>query len=877
MSTKPVFAAFLALALTLLALPAVAQAAPASGEWTFTGSLSAPVRSETQVEVSVVGTAEVSQGLLDQAAFTQSCAQPDYPQVVPALMDTSSKAVTPLTVGGLALIPIDDTSATSINANATISPGTYELVLQFRCSNQATWTGNVSASPSKTVTVASLVSTQYRTLACLATSPPTQCTPTQPQFTSVPSGTSVTLGAVIVKTWSDGATTSSVPTGTQAITRTTVSSSTFYSTVSSSCTYTFNVTSDYKYRCEVGSQTFDPVVLLVASPTSNYSLGLPSVAPTFAPEGATVTVRGSVQRGYSDGSLWPADTSTTFSIEFLETGAREWRTIVSSRQLTAVGSYVAAFTMPGSGQVRTKVGSSTSTPVTLTLLESSDTYRIGTLSLPVSAPPRQPLAMSVTVQSLWSDNTYRDAPNGTEASLEFAPAFDRTADDSLQWRTIVTREVLNGRATFTPTPQASGFWRVDVNGTTSAASFLEVTGSAPIQMTSTIKAAAGETPFVDVSSRYEVSASLTGYVGSETVVLYADLGGGMQKVGNFNGTGSLSGTYSLVNGPTRGSLTVSFEARDPRGFVLASSTGSVITLDEVKTYTVTAIPARGQVREGKSARVNVLLSGTSYNGLLVSVPWRGTVRIQKRSQGSWSTVSTYENVRGNRLKLKAENITKGVYRIQWVDEGVNSDKFRFKVLTLTGAYRLTNMKASDRNIEFGDRSRLSAVLKAQYSNGKFYRAASGTQVDLQVLSGSTWKTQRSVKVTNGRITTNVRPGGTRTYRFATSSGVASPAITINVTVPQPSRLVVDWPSSYYADEGANFTVVIRTTNGSVWTGTTSLRLEYRFATYESWRVLDTATYRGRRLSWGWGSGTYDTVYFRVVAPSLGLSDSEVYS
>lgn len=866
----------LVVTISVLGFPSVTNAAPASGEWTFTGSVTAPERSEGQVEVTVSGTVIVSQGLLDQAAFTQSCALPDIPQVVPALINSSSRVITPLTVGGLALIPIDDTAPTSVNAVATTSAGSYELVLQFRCSNESSWTGNVSASPSATVTIASLVGTQYRTLSCLATSPPTQCTINQAQITSVPSGTEVTLGAVIVKTWSDGATTTTTPVETQKLMRTTVSSSTYYTTLSTNCNYTVEVTSDYKYRCEVGAQVFDPVVLQVVSPTSTYVLGLPSVTPAFAAKDQSVTVRGSVQQVYADGSRWPASTSTRFSIEFQASGKSTWSTVVSTRNITAAGSYVGAFRMSESGLVRAKVDSTTSSPVTLTLLESSNTYRIGDLTLPASTPPKQMVPMAATIQSLWSDNTYRDAPDGTSASLEFAASFDRTASSTLTWQSISTAKVSSGRVSFTPTPQASGFWRVSVGTTRSTARYLEVVGSAPISLTSTIRPDTGEVPFVDGRNQYVISASLTGYVGSETVTLFADLGGGMQRVAPFGSNNAVSGTYTLTNGPTRGSVTVTFQARDPRGAVLAQFEGNAIELDEIKDYTLTAVVPEGSVREGYAARINVFVSATSHRGLLVTVPWSGRVEIQKRVVGSWKTVATVKKARGDRLRIKVTDISSGAYRVKWADKRAYSAKFSFNVLKKTSNYLLSGTKASDRSIEVGDRSTLTATMRVQYENGKYYRALGASQVNLQYLSGSTWKTDRSISVKNGKISTSVRPGGTRSYRFVTSTGVASAPVTISVTAPRPSRLVVDWPNSYYFSVGANFTMVIRTTTGAIWTGTTPLRLEYRFSSSQPWILLDTATYRGRRLSWGWGSGPARLVYFRVSAPSLGLSDSESY-
>jgi hypothetical protein len=168
-------------------------------------------------------------------------------------------------------------------------------------------------------------------------------------------------------------------------------------------------------------------------------------------------------------------------------------------------------------------------------------------------------------------------------------------------------------------------------------------------------------------------------------------------------------------------------------------------------------------------------------------------------------------------------------------------------------------------------------LQSKYSDNKFYASPDGTKVTLQNYTGSSWTTVKVLYVKNGRAKLTVKPASSRSYRFVSAGGVASKTLSVSVTAPQPTKLVVDWPSRYYADEGARFSLVIKTSTGSIWGGTTTLQLQYKFASYESWKTLSTKTYRGERMRWEWGPGTYDDLYIRVVAPSLGLSDQNYYS
>lgn len=863
----------------VLVVPAVVPSvAQASGDlWTYSGSLSAPPRSVGQVDITVSGTVTASETLLQSVASTTNCVLPEIPQVTPFLQNTTTSAISPITNGGLLPPVITDTTPTPVTGSATVDPGTYALVLRFRCSDSNSWSGNIEATPTQRVSIASLTSTTRITLACLATSPPSECTATKPQVTAVPSGTSVTFGAVLRRLWSDGVTTNEPVTGSQTLQRALPSSSSFATISNSTCAYTTDIDFSYQYRCQAAGSDFTPVTVTALTRTFDYVVPTPVLTPSFAVMGSPVTVSGTIQERYSDGSLWPALASTTYSVEFRASGSTSWRTIVSSRALNAPGSYSATFTMSGEGSVRVVRGSDVSTSVELKELVPSETYQLGTLALPAEVAPRQSVPMRATVRAQFSDGSFRDAPDGTDVTLEFASSFDPAASTDLTWRAVEQGTTTAGSAMFNVIPQASGFWRIRVGSTSSNSSYLKVTGSAPIQVTASMSPAPGERPFVGSTSRYTVSAQLSGYVGSEPATLFIDLGAGFERVAAFNTAGTISGVFPIRAGQQSGSVTPKFEVRTASSQVLAQTTSAPIVIDGVKTYVVTTVTGTKPVREGASARVTATLSGVSNQGVQVAVNWNGEVRVQRKAGRKWVTVSRQQQTSGARVSLNFTVAARGQYRVFWVPERVASKPFSLNVITATNVFQFTRMSASRGRVEAGERSELSVRVRQQFSNKRFYPAPDGSRVTLQAFVNNTWTKQRDVTVSRGVAKISIRPGGTRTYRFVTASGLASPTATITVVPAQPSRLVVDWPSRYYADEGARFTVYVRTSSGGVWSGTTTLQLQYRFSSSASWRTLDTKTYRGSRLSWGWGSGTYGTIYFRVIAPSLGLSSSQAYS
>lgn len=867
-----------AVVLAGLTLAAPIQAAPAADTWEFSGTLSAPARSATAVSVAVSGTVEVSQEILDRIPVTITCAAPNKPQVLPHLFRASDSTYHSITSGGLALTPIDDTLPAAISGTATdLTPSTYELVLRFRCSSGGSWQGGVSATPARTVAIASLTSTSRVTHACLTSAVSGRCTAGQTQARKVPSGTSVTFGATISQVWSDGVTTQEAVTGTQSLTRANTWSSSF-SSIASTCDHATTITSDYQYRCEAGGVQFTPVTVETISPRYNYQVAPPTLTPSFAVKGSVVTVSGTVLEEYSDGSYWPASTSTSYSVQFQATGSSTWSTIVSSRSLSAGGTYSATFTMTGAGQVRTVVSSTNSNPSTLSELTPTTTYQIGAPSIPSEVAPRVVIAPTASVKLLWSDGTYRNPTEGTEATLEFAPSFDPTAAaSSLKWRAVTKASATTGMATFSATPQASGFWRVSVGTTAGPATYVRVTGSAVSALTATMTPAPGQQPFVGAISNYAITATLTGYVGTDPAALFIDMGSGFERVTSFDANGSINGTFPVRAGSTSGDVTPSLQARDPAGEVLATTSTTPIYVDGIKTYEITVVAPTQPVREGQEVNVTATASGISSTGTRYAVPWSGDVQVQRKTATSWATLTTKSDTSGDRLTLSMLAIEGAEYRVYWPLHSTGSKPFRLKVMTPSGDYRFIDARLSPSKAVKGESVKISVRVMAEYSDNKFYPAPDGTKVRLQSSSGGSWRDVKAVFVENGRVDVSTRASSTQSFRFIGPKDVVSKTMTLTVTVPQATKLVVDWPSTYYISEGGEFTVYIKTNTGSVWTGTTTLQLGYRYSTSTGFTLLDTRTYKGRKFTWGWGSGPARAVQFRVYAPSLGLSDSQAYS
>lgn len=853
-----------------------AAAAPADGAWEFTGSLSAPARSLTDVTVTVAGSVQVTAGLLSLVSQSDSCDDTRPAQVIPALQHTSTQAITAISNGGLVLTPISSPGTSSVSGTATVAPGSYNLILRFRCTGAGTWNGNVLPTPPVTVSIASLVSTTLSTKACLTTTPVTACGSLSQAATSVPQGFSVTFGGILRRTWSDGVTTEAPVDGSQSLKRAEVGVGS-WSTISSSCAYTTNVTSTYQYSCESNYGVHDAVTVTSMPPTTDYFIGAPAVSPTFAVRGTVVTISGIIQLRYPDASQWPAPVGSVYAVQFQAEGSTTWNTVTSAT-VAVHGNFSTTFALPGTGKVRVAAGtSSTSAEVAIRELKSTGTYRISALSAPTTVPPRTAMTVSAGVQTLWSDDSYRDAPDGTTTTLQFAESFQPTTTPQA-WVTARTGTTSGGRASFPVTPQASGFWRILVEGQASSTAYVTVTGSAPVTLSATLAPSPGSAaPFVEKFTTYDLTATVGGYVGSDPLILFVGLDGvNFDRFGSVSG-GAASGTIRIQAPSKPGDYTPVWQLRRSNGDVLATATSTAIFVDGIKEYEITAVGSSGSIREGQNARITGTVTVVTYTGQRSRGTWSGAVALQRDLGRGWSTIATKSRTSGTRIEFTTPGVDKAAYRIVWTTRGATSNAVRFEVSTPTSEIRFGRVDADDLRIIKGDSVRLTASVQVKYSDGEFYAAPAGERVLLQVNGESGWKTVKTLFAQGGSVGVTVKPSATTSYRFALSGTSVSRTLTVGVTEAKPVKIRIDWPERYYASEGGTFTGYIETNAGTVWRGTTELLLQYRYAGETAWRKLGSATYRGERFQWGWGAGPVEAVTFRVYAPALGLDNVNKYS
>ena len=91
--------------------------------------------------------------------------------------------------------------------------------------------------------------------------------------------------------------------------------------------------------------------------------------------------------------------------------------------------------------------------------------------LPVQVALGTPIDLSTPVEIQYSDGIYRPAPDGTTYRVQFAASGPRAA---LRWRTVVRGKVADGKITTRIKPRATGYWRITVAGTPSAATLVRV-------------------------------------------------------------------------------------------------------------------------------------------------------------------------------------------------------------------------------------------------------------------------------------------------------------------------------------------------------------------------------------------------------------------
>lgn len=667
--------AALGLLSSLLIAPTTIAQAITDGQWSFGGTLTAPARSLSTETVSANGTITITQGVLDLAACADPVATP--PEVVPHLRNVASGSMVAFTSGGVVITGL---SPVALAASTTVSPGAYELVLRYRC-NGGSFTGHVASTPSVSVSIASEVgSPTYLTLACITTVPPMACTTQLPQASSLPSGYNVTFAGIIRRTWSDGVITEDPVTGSQRLEYRPVGLVTF-STLSTSCATTTQITQSREYRCVVGSSPLNTVRVDVLTATNEFVLGPTRVQPQAAPVGSDIVVSGSVSQYYSDRSLWPAVTGTEYRIEFQPSGSSSWGRIGPTFRLGVAGNIGATIEMPGTGRIRVVVGNYASTPAEIIELKALDEYQISVSRPPGSVNPGDEITMSGSVKQKWSDGPFRDVESGTTVVFEYSEAYDPATSDR-RWEQVTSARTVNAVYRVSAVPQASGFWRVRVGNAATTEVFVRVNGSEPITMQAQVLPSVGTVPFVGTDSRFSISVNMEGYVGTEPLEVWARIGDGTPaRVGQIS-AGQNFGGFHVVPVPTApGNYRPVVELRSSRGRILSSFVGSEFMVDGVVEYLAALSGPNRTLISGETTQLQAGLQEVLFSGDVRSRSWWGTAQLQVNRGNGWQPVTRWVRARGSVVRFKAAVYQDAEYRVVGRGPEISGDPTEFSFPT----------------------------------------------------------------------------------------------------------------------------------------------------------------------------------------------------
>lgn len=743
--------AFVVAALLLSGLPASADVksperfAPAldDGSWALTGSLSAPARSASSVAATLSGSIEVTQGVLDAAGCTSTA-----PQAMPFLLQKT---------GGSSMIAFSSVSAitsagtASVSATATVPPGTYELIMRYRCGTSAAWSGQIAGTPTVTVSIASLSSTQNLTLACLA-SAGIPCPTTSTGALSVPAGTSVRFGVLTLFNWSDGVVTEERPTASQQL-KYASSSGSYWFTESSNCDTTVSISSTYRWRCEVGGTVFAEVAVTRIEPTGTYVIGAPTANPSAGLSGTSVTVSATLGRQFTDGSVWPAPTGTSFTLEFQEQGGSfNWSQIGSSSTTTTVGALSRTFTLTKSGRVRFKVAGSPSSAVEVALLTRTGKFQVSDVAGPASAEPGSSVRITGKIKEELSNGSLAEAGNGVSVDLEFAIAYEPSASD-LVWVKLSSTASSSGSLAATATAQYSGLWRFRKDDKVSQPVFVAVPGSTPITVTGSVEPIATEPPFVSTTTRFSIYASMSGYVGTETLQLYASVGNAAWvNVGSIGPGREIRGVYALPNPSQWGETAVSFQVRDPRQTTVGGGSAEEIFVDGIAGFQPRLTAPPRLYLPGETVRFTAAMLGITHLGLERPASWSGSAELQRFDGVAWRPVKVVISARGSKVTLDGEAVRDATYRVQSSMAQTASDPIPLRVTSGPPSLEVTWPDT----VRIAKGLRVSAYV--QLFEGERWRGTSQVQIQFRAPNASRWvvksrktlRAGRSVRLTAAR-------------------------------------------------------------------------------------------------------------------------------
>ena len=832
MRSMPMVLGASALSILAWGLPvSPSAAAVADGSWALAGSLSAPARSTTNVTATLAGSLEVSSGALAQAACTDPSATA---QGQVQLVNSASGAFTALSGSG---VDVSAAGTTSVSATATVAPGSYELVLRLRCGSSGSFSRTVSASPPVTVSIATLSSSRPITRACRPTTPESACTASSTNVTGVPVGLTVTLGAAVRQTWSDGVVTDGPLAGSQRLESAAVDSATWTTTNSSNCAVTVTLSASRQFRCVSGSGTHDPVTVTAMAPTTTVTLGTPTVTPASSVRGESITISAAVSMVYPDGSSWPSPTDVQYRVEFLAASTDRWVQIAGPFTLESRGTVNRPMTMPGTGKLRLVSGSVASPVADLVEATPQESYTWSEVSFPTTVPTRGMLSASARIRQTWSDGVARNVPDGTAVEVQFATAYS-TLDPDVQFRTVSTASTSGGAVSIRVAPLTSGFWRLKLGSSSTTPAFVQLNGSMPLGWSATFVPRTNEKPFVGTASRYDVTMALSGYAGGNWLEAWVVFGNVSTRLGSISGSGSVSDSYSVNAPETPGPHTPRIELRDAGGYVLATATAAPVVVDGNVSVIPAVVYPDKQYSKGDSVTVEAKLIATTYLGVVSELDWSGRVELQELRGTTWEAI-TYNDYASGKVVSLTFNVgqTGQKLRVFGVERQVASAVFEPKIMSPTGVYQVSVVNTPSR-VEKGKSVALSAVVQEEFTNGSFLPVKTPMTVALEHLVGTTWQNVTSVQTNRGQVTASFSPTSSGRYRLVVAGTPYGHEW--NLHVATPGSLNVRLPSNPKYGANARVWIQVVADDGPAWTGSESVSIQHLAKGVTTWSTVATA-------------------------------------
>lgn len=830
--------AVLALLAGFMSVPA-AHAAPSNGNWTFSGTLTAPARSTTNVTATLSGTATISAATLQAVGCDDTVNAPA--RGVIALRNTVNSSILPVAGTGTTLT--SDTP-TAVSATATLAPGTsYELVLQYRCGAGGAILGTITPETAARVTVASQVSTRSITRACLPTIPETPCTAARQQVTNIPVGLSLTFAGIIATTWSDGVVTEDPVTGTQSLQR---SSGSSWSTVASTCATTVTINASELYRCSsTNGGQHEQVSITAMQPTTSLTITPPTVTPITTLIGETARVQAAVLMNYSDGSQWPAPTSITYRVEYLPLNSTSWQTLTGPHSLDSRGNVTRTFAFPGSGRIRITAGTATSPLVEIAEAVASTEYVFTNLNVPTSSEPGQAITISATVGQKWTDGVVRRPTIATEVVLEYAVAYTPNAAE-LTWLRAEGRPLSSGSTSISISgmPQASGFWRLKAGTGTSTMVYIPVTGSRAPTVKGSMVPVAGSEPFAGRSSDFNVSVSIEGYVGTKDLEVLVDFAGVSTRIGSISRSTAVSGNFTLQGPRVPGPVTPTFVIRDDQGFVWARSNATPITVDGLITFEPVLLQPDPAPLDGMDTTFVARMQGKAYSGSTRDGVWFGPSELQELTDGQWLTVARAGATMSSLVSFTAKAKKGSQYRVVDASSGSMTPVLDLRVLVPTGQQRVPTTNVASPRVEVGDAVTVSASIEERYDDGNFHMAPDGVVVTILYQDESGTREVGQSTTVAGSVSASFKPRFTGNVIFVAADGTRSEPTRVNLI--RPDRFDVSWPKDIPQGKPLAISFFARASDGPRWRKPILAVFQYQPYGSTKWTTIKRMTLdRGR--------------------------------